>query len=419
MPSMFLPALALTVLARANHVSLTDPQPLPPVAPASNSASAAEGQGASSEPGIPETDPPEEVAQGNETAPPADAPAEPNAGAAELPAVPAEAPAAPAPVIPPLPPVAAPPVVQPPIPELPPLPAADPAAMPPGPTWVDYALGYGPEWGFVVTVAALELLDVGALVPPMPALLGPSLDPAAPDPAVLLDPRLEGSIGRPYLRETVPAAALGGTGLLLLGTAGVADVWRHGDLHRAHSLVLGGLTALTSSALVTSTLKVTVGRLRPDFRDRYTAAACQGLAVRAAGVACPTSPAFQITASEYRDGFRSFPSGHSTAAFAFATYLSLWLGSEFVAAPGAGAVTSAAAAAGIGALYAGALFTAATRLSDHRHHPEDVVVGAAVGAGMAAAAWTLHFDGGGEARQRWLEWAPGPGDAGIALVGGF
>ncbi|MFZ9888961.1 MAG: phosphatase PAP2 family protein, partial [Myxococcota bacterium] len=314
---------------------------------------------------------------------------------------------------------APPPLALPPVPEIPPLHGPEASSGTLTPSWVDYALWYGPEWAFVVSVAAFEFFDVGAALPPQPALFGPRIDPASPDSSVLQDPRLDALIGRPYLRETVPALALGGTGLILLGSAGVTDFWRRGDFHRSHSLLLGGLTAVTASALVTSTLKVTIGRLRPDFRDRYEAAACQGLTARAALVTCAANPSFQISASEYRDGFRSFPSGHSTAAFAFATYLSLWLGSAFIVPPDAGAASSAAAAAGIGALYAGALFTAATRLSDNRHHPEDVVVGAAVGASMAAAAWSLHFDRGGEARHRWIEWAPGPGDAGIALRGGF
>lgn len=423
MPSLIAASLALLLSSRANELSSIESPPVslpPPDAAVTSPAEGVDHDDAEPvERGTLANGAPEDLTESDLAPSSGEIAAEHGAGEAEFPAMTAEAPEEPVPLLPSLSPPAAPAVVQPPIPELPPLSAGEPLDVSRGPSWIDYALGYGPEWGFVLAVAASELLDVGALVPPTPALFGPSVDPAAPDPAVLFDPRLDGLIGRPYLRETVPAVALGGTGLALLGTAGVADLVRRGDLYRAHSLVLGGLTAVTSAALVTSTLKVTVGRLRPDFRERYTATACQGLTVRAAGVACPASPPFQITASEYRDGFRSFPSGHSTAAFAFATYLSLWLGSEFVAPPGAGAISSAAAAAGIGALYAGALFTAATRLSDNRHHPEDVVVGAAVGAGMAAAAWTLHFDGEGEARQRWLEWAPGPGDAGIALIGGL
>ncbi len=284
-----------------------------------------------------------------------------------------------------------------------------------------YALWYGPEWALVGVMGALEVFNVFDLVPPPPALFGPSFNDQEPDGAVLSDPRLDDVIGRPFVREKVPPLAVAVVGLSGLLSAGVVDVVRHGELQHTHNLVLGGLTAITGTMLVTNVMKAGFGRLRPDFRDRYRYASCQGLAPRSPVVNCAAQQAggFTLPDDEYLDGYRSFPSGHASSSFAFATYLSLWLGSEFVWAKDAGGVEAGLGTLGIGALYSAALFTAATRLSDNRHHPEDVAVGAGLGAGIAAASWLLHFDLEGNARWRGVDVAPGPGDAGISVVGRF
>jgi membrane-associated phospholipid phosphatase len=73
--------------------------------------------------------------------------------------------------------------------------------------------------------------------------------------------------------------------------------------------------------------------------------------------------------------FRSFPSGHTTAAFASATMLrhqyghnSRWISIE---------------------AYSLATFVAIDRVRLDRHHWHDVVVGAAIGAGMGELTWYL------------------------------
>lgn len=308
------------------------------------------------------------------------------------------------------------------IPEVPPLaPTAttdDPFA--PG-TPGYYALWYGPEWALVGVLGALQLFQPFDLIPPGPALIGPVFDDTDPNEAVLTDPRLDDVIGRPFLREKVPPVTIALVGVAGLAGAGIVDVIRHGEVHHTHNLVLGGLTAITVTQLSTSVMKASFARLRPDFRDRYAFASCQGLAARSSTVDCDAVAAegFLLPEDEYLEGYRSFPSGHASASFAFATYLSLWLGSEFVWAEDATDVEAALGSLGIGALYSAALYTAATRFSDNRHHLEDIVVGAGLGTGIAAASWLLHFDLDGTARWRGVDVAPGPGDAGLALVGRF
>src|SRR5690606_16998357 len=86
-----------------------------------------------------------------------------------------------------------------------------------------YALWYGPEWVLVGILGALELFEPFDLLPPGPALFGPRFDDAHPDPAVLSDPRLDGVIGRPFLREKVPPVAIAVVGLSSIAGAGVID----------------------------------------------------------------------------------------------------------------------------------------------------------------------------------------------------
>ncbi len=96
------------------------------------------------------------------------------------------------------------------------------------------------------------------------------------------------------------------------------------------------------SEAVTTALKVSVNRRRPD------------------------------------GGGDSFPSGHSTAAFAAATLL--WRNSG----PGVGVPACAIAAA-----------TAYSRVESGRHYPSDVLAGAAIGVATAGIIDSLHFGGTG------------------------
>ena len=72
---------------------------------------------------------------------------------------------------------------------------------------------------------------------------------------------------------------------------------------------------------------------------------------------------------------------------------------------------------------AGAGFVSATRISDNKHHPEDVVVGAVLGSTVAASVWLVHFDLDGRARRRSFTLVPTAGlgqngdGAGLAVVG--
>ena len=97
---------------------------------------------------------------------------------------------------------------------------------------------------------------------------------------------------------------------------------------------------------------------------------------------------------------KSFPSGHSSAAFALATYFGLYLGGEYLWGTQSRFWTVPLAAVAIGAMVSAAGFVAASRLGDNRHHIEDVVVGAGLGTTVAAATYFMHFGTDGHARWR-------------------
>jgi membrane-associated phospholipid phosphatase len=288
-----------------------------------------------------------------------------------------------------------------------------------------YFAWYGAEYVAVAGLAGLYLAGVHEHIRPAPALIGPRVDLDDMDLTVLMDPRLDATIGKPFLREQVPSSALiGAAAVTILGAAGL-DYVATGDLRRTNGLVLGGLEALMGTVLVTEGFKLSFGRLRPDFRDRYLNAACTGVVDTPAGLDCATvdTSRFRISEEGLQDGMKSFVSGHSSSAFAIATFSSWWLGSTLVWNPDRPAWGPAVGALSMGTLLAGAGYVASTRLSDHKHHPEDVVVGSLLGATVATTAWFVHFDLDGRARRRSFTVVPAVGlgqggtGNGLALVG--
>lgn len=303
-------------------------------------------------------------------------------------------------------------------------PPASPGAGAPEPTYAFfargapgyYAIAYGADWALVAASAALSATGAWEALRPPVTLIGPSVDLESADPAALSDPRLNDIIGRPLLREKVPAWAQAAVGLSAVAVAGVVDGLARQDFHHTHALVLGAATSTMMTLNLTELLKLGFGRLRPDFRARYTRAACQGLVPTSVELGCGTADdGFRIERGDFNDGFKSFPSGHASTSFALATYLSLWLGSDYIWGARANELSQPLATLAIGGLYAGALFSAASRVSDNRHHLEDIGVGSALGAAVGAATWLVYFNLDGEARWREFRVTPSLEEGGASL----
>lgn len=119
-------------------------------------------------------------------------------------------------------------------------------------------------------------------------------------------------------------------------------------------------------------LKHKIGRLRPDFLAR-----CQWDEVLQACTGKKDS---------VLSGRKSFPSGHSSTAFAGMTFLALWIAGQTAAwcfhvpKPAASLRSSR-----MGLLFmtllplSWAFFVAISRVEDYRHHKEDIIVGSTIG----------------------------------------
>ncbi|KAJ7091442.1 lipid phosphate phosphatase 1 [Mycena belliarum] len=163
-----------------------------------------------------------------------------------------------------------------------------------------------------------------------------------------------------FIALLVPAGIVAAVGLSRLSFV----LLHHGTL----SLLAGrGL-----ARLLTTALKNRVGRLRPDFLAR-----CKWDVTK-----------MNCTGKEARilDGRRSFPSGHSSAAFAGMTFLSFWIAGQtaawcFEAHVPAGSLRSSRMGRFLLTLLplSWALYVAITRLEDYKHHKEDIIAGGLIG----------------------------------------
>lgn len=139
-----------------------------------------------------------------------------------------------------------------------------------------------------------------------------------------------------------PGALIAGAGIYLVGTARSNRRVQDLGLHTVESVVLANI--------VSGTIKVTAGRARPRV-DTTNAAN------------------FQLMRGFRSDDYRSFPSGHSTAAFAFAALVSAetghwWPDARWIVGP---------AAYGVAAL------SGVSRIYNNQHWASDVITGAAIG----------------------------------------
>ncbi len=166
--------------------------------------------------------------------------------------------------------------------------------------------------------------------------------------------------------------AWGQPGVVTLGAA----LWLGGRHWRDPTAAAAGLRALeaiTISGVVTKVLKGSFGRARPRVspNDAWDVALGRG---------------FSFTDSDYE----AFPSGHATAAFAFASAVTSEL-----------ARRGSKRTVGIGtATFALATLTAYARMHTDAHWLSDVTMGAAIGtaAGLAVTRWHAtrpgnRFDG--------------------------
>ncbi|KAG6919925.1 hypothetical protein DXG01_013274 [Tephrocybe rancida] len=147
------------------------------------------------------------------------------------------------------------------------------------------------------------------------------------------------------------------------------------------SVILG----LAITGAITQFTKITVGRPRPDVLDR-----CQlppGTADPEFGLSF-WQLCTQTDNAILRDGFRSFPSGHSSLSFAGLGFLAFYIAGKLHLFDRRGHAGKAWLAV---APFCGAALVAISRTMDYRHHWHDVLVGSLLGTVVSYFTYRQYY----------------------------
>ncbi|KAI8967606.1 phosphatidic acid phosphatase type 2/haloperoxidase [Mycotypha africana] len=153
-----------------------------------------------------------------------------------------------------------------------------------------------------------------------------------------------------------------------------------------HSALLGLALSLSLTIMITDVIKVTVGRPRPDMLDR-----CQpppNIENPPLHLLNYTICTEDHTTYKFRDGFKSFPSGHSSFSFAGMGYLSFYLAGKMHLFDEGGHTYKGFV---FSFPFLAALLVAISRLHDYRHHWTDVFAGAIIGTVFAYFAYRQYY----------------------------
>jgi membrane-associated phospholipid phosphatase len=178
----------------------------------------------------------------------------------------------------------------------------------------------------------------------------------------------------------VRTVATPGSYYIGIGMYAVGRIW---DKDRLADLGLHGTEALIVGEAVGGVVKAVVGRQRPSVLPR-------------------NASSYQLGRGLQGDNYRSFPSGHTTSAFAAAAAVSsetsrYWPGTRWVIGP---------------ILYTGATLTGVSRMYNNRHWMSDVLVGAGVGTFAGLKVVRYQHSHPGNRLDRWLlkgSLSPAPG----------
>ncbi|KAH9966584.1 phosphatidic acid phosphatase type 2/haloperoxidase [Russula dissimulans] len=153
----------------------------------------------------------------------------------------------------------------------------------------------------------------------------------------------------------------------------------------AHNSALGLVLSLSLAGAFTQAIKVTVGRPRPDLLSRCNPD--QGVVDPTFGLST-AAICHQSDRQILNDGFRSFPSGHSSLSFAGLTFLSLYIAGKLHLFDTRGHAPKAWIS--VLPLF-GAALVAISRTMDYRHHWHDVLAGSFLGIVTAYFSYRQYF----------------------------
>ncbi|KAJ3043354.1 hypothetical protein HDV00_005358 [Rhizophlyctis rosea] len=145
-------------------------------------------------------------------------------------------------------------------------------------------------------------------------------------------------------------------------------------------MLLGLALSFATAKLATDILKMWAGRLRPDFLSRCRWSSEENRCLGDAQLII--------------EGRRSFPSGHSSNAFAGFGFLSLWIAGHLGVLSGWGGAYGGGRAWRV--ILAGmplfpAAYVAISRTQQYIHNPSDVAFGSALGFGCAVIFFFMYY----------------------------
>ncbi|GJJ76167.1 diacylglycerol diphosphate phosphatase / phosphatidate phosphatase [Entomortierella parvispora] len=203
------------------------------------------------------------------------------------------------------------------------------------------------------------------------------------------------TIQHPFAKkETVPVWLLLILAFVLpLTFVGVIAVFQRRSYTDLHNGFLGLFLTQALVLIVTDSIKIAVGRTRPDFLDRCFSlydnmAAGTPVEMLYDPVNILSNSTICTRQDLLRDGFKSFPSGHSSFSFGGLGYLSMYLAGKIHLFDERGHTYKSLVV--LAPMILAALI-AASRVADYRHHWQDVSVGAIIGSLFAIYSYRQYY----------------------------
>ncbi|KAL0423759.1 UNVERIFIED_CONTAM: putative lipid phosphate phosphatase 3, chloroplastic [Sesamum radiatum] len=186
----------------------------------------------------------------------------------------------------------------------------------------------------------------------------------------------------PFKKDTVPMWAVPIYAVILPITVFLVYYYYKRDVYDLHHAILGLAYSLLVTAIITDSIKDAVGRPRPNFFYRCFPDGIAIFDLNDGDVLCTGDKKI------IKEGYKSFPSGHSSWSFAGLGFLALYLCGKIRVFDRNG---HAAKLCIVLLPYLCAALVAISRVDDYWHHWTDVFTGSILGAVVSLICYLQFF----------------------------